>query len=833
MLYQRVTPKLGIVSTYSPRRCGLATYTADLRCALTVATDDPDPAVVAIDRDGLSYGEEVVAVVRQDNLCDYRAAADALAAAGVNVVLIQHEYGIFGGSYGSHVLALTEGLAAHGIPYVVTLHTVLSRPTAGQAAALRMLCARAAKVTVFTETVRRMLVRAGTATDHQIVVVPHGAPIALRTAPERGSLRPEVAGLLDRLAGKPTLTTFGLISSGKGIHVAIKALADVVRHHPDTHYVVAGATHPEVVRHAGETYREGLHALVDRLGLSDRVHFVDLFLTEEELSALLHSTTLFVTPYRSAEQICSGALTFALAAGCPVVSTAYRYAQDMLQAGGGRLVPCGEVGPLAAAIVDLLGDPAACARERAVAETIGAAFTWPAVAVRAAALFGEVAQRATDERHSLSLPQLTTPPLRLDHLDRLTDDFGIIQFANGVEPDPESGYCVDDAARLAIVAAEVLATGRGGDLPARWLRLAMRFLDAAYDCTPGAGPGEAGRMHNLLSYKGSWADEPGTGDHVGRTIWALGVVVSSETCPDEVRLAAAQLLDRLAPTAGRLAVDGLRSAAYSLIGLTRARRPAAEIAPLVHQLQSALKAASRPGWRWFEPELTYDNARLPQALLAGAVQLGESRLAARALTALDWYLEHVGLESGMLRCVGNLWHRWGEANAWGEDGDEQPLDAAACVEALVAAWQHTGSIRYARAAGWAYEWFLGRNRVGARLYAETTGGCHDGLSATGANANQGAESTLAYYQALLSLVRTGLAALPDRVAVVERLRPATTVAKRTVGHDRVTSKGGRAAATAVGTASERVPTTGLAQPTTAPRRGPRARTTEGPATDAR
>jgi hypothetical protein len=327
-------------------------------------------------------------------------------------------------------------------------------------------------------------------------------------------------------------------------------------------------------------------------------------------------------------------------------------------------------------------------------------------------------------------------------------------------------------------------------------------------------------MYNLLSYTGSWQDEPHAGDHVGRTVWALGAVASAQACPDEVRTAAIDLLDRLAPAAESLASAGLRCGAYTLIGLAQARRPATEIAPLADRLHRALKAGSGPGWRWFEPELTYDNARLPQALLAGAIQLGDPVLATEALGALDWYLAHVGLASGMLRCVGNEWHRRGEANVWGEDGDEQPLDAAACVDVLIAAWQYTGSTRYARQAGWAYGWFLGGNRVGARLYADETGGCHDGLSATGANANQGAESTLAYYQALLSLVRTGLAALPDRVAVVERPRPAAAaVANRAVGHDRSTSKGARTAA-------------GLAQPTKALRRGTRARTTEGP-TDAR
>ena len=390
MPHHTVLPKLAIVSTYLPRRCGLATYTADLRQALHDATDDMSPVVVAIDRDGLEYGDEVVATIRHDVRADYSAVADALVTAGVGVVWIQHEYGIFGGYDGSHVLALAGALTERGIPYLVTLHTVLSRPSPGQLATLRALCAHAARITVFTETARQMVISTGIAANHQIAIVPHGAPVALRTAPARDRLRPEITAVLDALRGRPTLATFGLLSEGKGIDLAVTALAEVVKRHPDTQYVIAGATHPEIVRQTGESYRENLHAHVDALGLTGHVHFLDDFLSETELSAVLHETTLFVTPYRSAEQICSGALTFALAAGRPVVSTAYRYAEDMLRYGAGRVVDCGDVDGLGTAITELLDDPAALAAARAAAESLGEKITWPAVALREAELVREV-----------------------------------------------------------------------------------------------------------------------------------------------------------------------------------------------------------------------------------------------------------------------------------------------------------------------------------------------------------------------------------------------------------------------------------------------------------
>jgi len=780
MSHPAATYRLGIASTYLPRQCGLANYTADLREALGVATDELETVVVAIDRDGHAYGDEVVATINQDRIEDYSAAARVLREANVQVVLIQHEYGIFGGPDGSHLLELTRALNACGIPYLLTLHTVLTRPSPGQAATLRALCARAARVTVFTETARRVAIRTGVAAGHQLVVVPHGAPDAMRHPPEMSELRTELRELLETVRGKPTLTTFGLLGKGKGIDIAIDALAEVVQKQPDVQYIVAGTTHPEIKRQEGEVYRESLHAQVERLGLTGNVHFVDAFLGLDELSAILHSSTLFVTPYRQPEQICSGALTFALGAGLPAVSTSYSYAEDMLAGGAGRVVPIGDGSALAGEIIDLLTDGHALAAAKSVAEACAAWLPWPAVAAREAELFADVVRQTSAASARPGHATAAAPALTLTHLDRLTDEIGIIQFSRGPNPEMTSGYCVDDVARLAIVAADLLAVGTDAPqtaLATRWLRQSMRFLIAAYD--------PSGAMHNVLSYGGTWQDWPHVGDHVGRTVWALGVLVGTPAVPDDIRRPAAALLDELGLRTGALPDLGLRAAAYALIGLARAGR-IEQAAPLLYRLDQALIDTSSidPAWRWFEPELTYDNARLAQAMLLGAVLLQDDAAASRAIAALDWYVQHVGLADGTLRCVGNHWHRRDESPAlWlDDDGDEQPLDAAAVTEALVDAWQHTADPTSARLAGWGFAWFLGRNRAGAPLYVDATGACHDGLSATEPNGNQGAESTLAYYQALLSLLRAGLAALPHPVAAtapVPASLPVTTLSKPT------------------------------------------------------
>jgi len=764
---RRIVPgrlRLAVVSTVPPRRCGLASYSQDLVAALRVAAPSWRVDLCAVDREGLRYGPPVRVVIHQDRAADYRRAADEIAAGGCDLVLIEHEYGIFGGPDGAHVLALADRLVELNVPYAVTLHTVLGDPSPGQEMVLRRLCAGAARVTVFTETARRLLAQAGIGTPDRIVVVPHGAPEILRSTVDSAALSPAVAATLAEQAGRRVLATFGLIGPGKGLEVALAALPDVVGRHPDVRYLIAGATHPEEVRRNGERYRQSLVALAERLGVADHVRFIDTFLTDAELSALLARTDLYVTPYLSSEQICSGTLTFAVAAGCPVVSTTYRYAEDLLApaddgSAPGVLVPCGDPEALAAGISGLLADPEALARARRVAGERGGTLMWPAVAARLATVLAPAArvrQRGAATTRAASLaahratgPSAPAPAARLDHLRRLTDATGIIQFARGDEPDPASGYCVDDVARLGIVAA-------GLRTEPDWIATCLTFLAAAI---------RPGGMHNLRSVDGHWRDRPHLGDHVGRAVWALGIIAAGPS-PHRARV----LLDRVAPMADRLAF--LRSTAYAVLGL--AALPDGQHRRVLRSAAERLMAAdaAAPGWCWFEPQLTYDNARLPQALLAAGAALGDAAMVRRGLSTLDWYLGQVGLAGPepMLRCVGNAWRAPG--SRVDDEGDEQPLDAAAVVEALVLAWRQTGEDRYARLASRAHAWFHGANRAGVPLYDPASGGCHDGLKERSVNVNMGAESTLAYHQSLLAVAGAGL--LPRHRTAAARTTARTT-----------------------------------------------------------
>ncbi|MFD0631433.1 glycosyltransferase [Catenulispora yoronensis] len=443
-----------------------------------------------------------------------------------------------------------------------------------------------------------------------------------------------------------------------------------------------------------------------------------------------------------------------------MVSTSYFYAEDMLSGGAGITVPPEDPEAFAEALHTLLADPARLERAREAARTAGSVLHWTAVARR----FAGIAQ-ATAARRPRPVPDAITsdapgeahvdvPKLKLTHLNRITDSGGIVQFSRHAKPDMDSGYCVDDVARLAIVAAGLCALPvleiTGTD-PHAWLDTSLDFLEAGYDRA-------ALGSRNMRDAAGAWLDRPHRGDHVGRMLWALGDVAAGGAVPDKLRERAAALLD--AARASLPAQSTVRTTAYGLLGLVRVPEPSQELALGVAKLDAAFLAGATDDWPWFEDELTYDNARLAQALLAGGERAGDAAVVERALRALDWYLGQVGIGAdaapdARLRLVGNLWRRKG-APIPDYEGDEQPIDATAVVEACVEAWRVTGREFYAVRARRAFDWFLGANRLGVPLYDAASGGGRDGLRADDANPNQGAESTLAYYQALLALRKAEL-----------------------------------------------------------------------------
>ncbi len=752
--------KTAIVSTYPPRSCGIGTFARDLRQALLRAPQIDDVGIVSIVREDTERAPEVVHLIRQDVRGDYAAAARALWQGGADVVILEHEYGIFGGTDGAYVLSLAAEL---GQPFIVTLHTILSMPTPSQASIVRALADRATLVTVFTETARSMMIEANLVDDAKIRVVPHGGPERLATGASGNVKRrlrlPWGSNWLvsgDQAASLTVLATFGLIGPGKGIEVAIEAMATIVRKYPDTVYVIAGRTHPEVARHDGERYRLSLERLARRLGVSDHVHFDDRFLNMEDLATLLAATDIYVTPYGSKEQIVSGSLTFALAAGCPVVSTPYFYATDMLASGAGVLFPFGDADAMAAAVIELLDDPHRLEKARLEAGSIGHELLWPTVGRRMAEVLEEAVEIGAQAEHvafrepAAEPLAVLLPQICLDHFFTLVDSVGIIQHAEGSVPNRRTGYCVDDSARLAIV-AEGLRRTTGQAKFSRILAESIGFLQYAYDA-PAMG------MRNFMSYDRRWLDEPHLGDHVGRAVWGLGEVIVG--CRQaSIAEPAIRLFDELLPSVERCEFP--RSIAYGLLGIARASELLGDRLDdlqrrLANRLLDAYREHRTAAWRWFEPMLTYDNARLSQALIASGRRLGDHQMMDIGVETLEWCAGQCGVGGDYIRLVGNEWRSKGDPTF--NAGDEQPLDAAALVEAEVEAFLVTNDRAHGTHALQAFDWFLGRNHYGVPVYDFATGGCHDGIGPGGLNPNEGAESTLAFLSSLLVLDAAGLRA---------------------------------------------------------------------------
>lgn len=742
---------VAVVSTFPPRACGIATFSADLHECLSAAPNVDRVDVVAIAAHDETYGAPVVATIAQQSRSDYVRAARLIGRLGADVVVVQHEFGIFGGRDGEYLLSLTSEL---NVPYVLTLHTVLSEPSESQAAIIDELCRRAAAVMVFTNTAGEMLTARHPIEASRLHVVPHGAPQRIcDVASQRATVPMSIGDPPGDTRCRFVVSSFGLLSSGKGLETTIDAVARVAVLHPEVLLVIAGRTHPEVAKREGERYRLRLQERVRELDISDHVVFDDRFLTVAELAELLAATDLYVTAYTGREQIVSGALTFALAAGRPVVSTPYLYAAHLFADGGGKLIPFGDSDALAAAIGDLIERPAELARLRAEACRIGAALSWPAVG-RATADILAAAVLTGVNRETPLVAEPILPPLRLDHLRVMIDDVGIIQHAHGSAPNLYTGYCVDDVARLLQVAHQLAA--RSGEC--YWRRVEERALSFLWHAVE---EGQRG-MHNFMSYDRRWLDEPTMGDHVGRAIWALGDVIQREM-PASAEVAVAQLLQRLCRD---LCAEDIhpRTAAFVLIGLSRSDSTAGRpklITDLAEMLVSLHRRNATSDWDWFESTFTYDNARFCQALIVAGGTLRRPELTDLGLRTLRWYGEQCTVASS-LRLPGNAGRHRDEVHPG--SGDEQPLEAAALVEAEIEALSATGDPDHGRRALAAFEWFTGRNRLATSLYDSASGGCCDGLGIEDVNLNQGAESTLAYYTSRLAIESAGLPVIARRLA---------------------------------------------------------------------
>lgn len=736
---------VAMLGNHLPRQCGIATFTTDLCEALVAARPELDCTVLAMNDAGqhYDYPARVGFQIAAADLSAYRGAAEYLNVSESDVVSVQHEYGIFGGSAGAHVLSLLRALR---VPVVTTLHTILAAPSPEQRHAMDELTRLSERVVVMTEHGRRLLCEVHGVAETKIDVIPHGVADELTDGRGKAQLG---------VRGRPVILTFGLLTPDKGLEYVIDALPAILERHPHVVYVVLGATHPQVRAQHGEAYRQLLRRRAEQLGVDASVVMHDRFVSKRELAEFMAAADLYITPYLNPEQISSGTLAYAVGAGKAVLSTPYAYARELLADGRGVLVPWRDPAAIAREVCALLDDEVECDELRARAAAYGQRMRWPAVARAYLETFEKArvtyASRprgvARAPGHSAPELPLELPAVNLQHLSAMTDDTGMLQHALYTVPRYRDGYCLDDNARALMLVTQLESWGTDQlstvrQLGARYLA----FVSHAYD-------GRDAHFRNFMSYGRQWRDERGSEDGHGRALWALGHVVARARDPGRRRLAH-ELFQAALPRVRQFSSP--RAWAYALLGAAEyvtATRESPGVESCARELAERLLAlyvrGCHPGWLWFEEHATYANARLPQALLASSRWMGRDALAAAGLTSLEWLAEVQRSAEGDFAPVGTAgFLTRGTAKA---GFDQQPLEASGMVGACLLAHQITGDKRWLTEARRAFGWYLGRNQLGVALYDPVSGGCRDGLHADRANENQGAESTLSFLSALVEL----------------------------------------------------------------------------------
>ncbi len=751
--------RIAVVGNYLPRQCGIATFTTDLCEAISRECGVARLFAVPVNdtESGYDYPARVRLELAQDDLSSYEQAAEFLNFTNFDLVCLQHEYGIFGGPAGSHILTFLRRLK---MPVITTLHTVLREPNPDQRRVMEEIAALSDRLIVMSELSSQFLQEIFKVPGNKIDMVPHGVP-------DLPFLDPNFFKERFGVEGKAVLLTFGLLSPNKGIENVIQALPQILAKHKNVVYMVVGATHPHILRREGDHYRERLQALAKEIGVESNVIFHNRFVSPEEMVEFIGAADIYVTPYRHEEQVVSGTLAYALGAGKAIISTPYWHAIELLDDRRGALVPFQDPDAIARKTVELLDTPAIRHAMRIRAYQFARGMVWKSAAQGYMASFGQARSDRmreprvmfADEAEPKSLD--TVPALKLDHLHRLTDDTGILQHATFAVPNYAEGYTTDDNARaliLTVLLEQLEQPSEVGDLAFRYLAFLGHALNPAN-----------GRFRNFLSYGRAWNEAQGSEDCHGRALWALGTVLGRSQ-DQSLRGAAGHLFEIAAPAV--VTFTSPRAWAFAILGIEEyltcfpGDRDARKLSSMLALRLMELHAANlSPDWNWFEDVLAYSNAKMAQAVLIAGRRNSDPQMVAISLEALGWLSE-------VQRCGKNDFVPIGSQGFYRKGGerarfDQQPVEAGGAVSAYLEAYRATGDQRWRTEAWSAFNWFLGDNDLQIALYDPTTGGCRDGLHPERVNENQGAESTLAFLMAQVEMQLLG--EVDDRQSSGDRL----------------------------------------------------------------
>ncbi|MBN2637377.1 MAG: glycosyltransferase family 4 protein [Prolixibacteraceae bacterium] len=734
--------KIAYIATYPPRECGIGTFTNNLfKSMLTNKAPEEqnhEGFVVALNDNELTYKypEEVKAIIRQDHQEDYLEAVKYINLSGADVCILQHEFGIFGGQNGVYILPLLHRLE---IPLIVTLHTILKAPSYNEKAVLKEICKMAHKIVVMSHKAVDFLVGIYEVPKEKIALIEHGVP-DIHFSSEKSKKE-------FKLENRKVLLTFGFIGRSKGIETVIKALPEVVKKHPEIIYIVLGKTHPNVLRHSGEEYRIFLLRQVKKLQLENHVTFLNEFIDERELFKYLYACDIYITPYLNEAQITSGTLSYAVGVGAAVLSTPYWHAAEMLANGKGRLFDFNDSDGLAEMLTELLENPKELSELKNKAGEYGKKITWPKTGERYVALAEEVMK----DEHSVTIQKetepdlLILPPFSLAHINRLTDDTGIIQHAKFGIPNLKEGYCLDDNSRallMVLMAYKQMKNMRALELSPIYLSY-IHYMQNAN-----------GTFRNFLSFNRNFLDETGSEDSFGRTIWALGYLLGN--APNDAYYQTGKLVFFNA-SANFEKLQSIRGIANTMIGISYYLKSNPSDDSMTERLRNLANVLIRhykenqtDDWNWFEALLAYDNGILPLSLLHAAPILNDPNITEIAIESMNFLTSHT-LKDNYLSIIGN--EKWYKKEGERSVFAQQPIDAMAMVLMYHQAYFVTKDKDYLNKLYTSFLWFLGENDLRMSLYDFETKGCCDGFESYGVNRNQGAESSLAYLISHLTVLQ--------------------------------------------------------------------------------
>ncbi len=717
------------IATYPPRECGIATFTQDLLSAFKkMFKENAECVVAAINLsalDSYEYPPEVHWQISENNKTEYRALANDLNQnPKILTTIIQHEYGIFGGEEGENILSF---ISAYKKTLIVTLHTVIPNPSPKMKLVTEKIIKRANKIVVLTENSKKTVEALYQSSVGKIVVIPHG----IHNTSFISTTRPKQKLQLEN---KSVLTTFGLLSRGKGIEYVLKALPVAVKQFPQLVYLVLGETHPVVRRTEGESYRLELLSLVEKLNLKKHVKFFDQYLDLPDLLNFLKATDIYISTSINPNQAVSGTLSYALGAGRAVISTDFVQARELISENIGRVVPAKDSKVLEREIISLLSNPGKLKKMNRYAYEITRPMLWTNVALGFSKIILELSPQL--------YPKGSLPEINLTHLHYMSDNFGLFQFADLNKPNKKFGYTLDDNARALVVACALQEN-----------ELVEKYLNFISLCQLPDGT-----FTNYLSHK---KKEPtvqntqeDTEESYARALWGVCFVLNTPNLKPEVYSLAKGILLTALPNAHNL--DHVRAKALTVKALALIYNSGVLKQNILQDLvdkhakslHNSFKENSNESWSWFDNSLEYNNAVLPESLFVASVVTKNRLYIKTAHKSLKFLVDKTFTHKMYIPIGNETWHTQNQNRS---QFDQQPEDPTAMVLALATAYKITHNEKYKKLAEVCFSWFLGNNILKMPLYNSLNGGCFDGLHPDRVNLNQGAESLVSYLLARIEI----------------------------------------------------------------------------------